>query len=180
MAIVWLVSVQTPLALLPFAVYSIFHVATYTRTNLLPTLSPPAAVTVPPAGEKPAAPKQSAVADTIGRFVKEYYDGSMMLVATLEIFIWFRLLLSAIVFTKGSWILLVTYSIFFRARYEQSSFVETVIQQGTRNVDGLVANQSTPPVVKQLWQGLKQIMCQVVDATSYKRYLPGQPGKKSQ
>ena len=30
MALVWLVSRQIPLALLPFTVYSIFHVATYT------------------------------------------------------------------------------------------------------------------------------------------------------
>jgi hypothetical protein len=79
MALVWLFSRQMPLALLPFTVYSIFHVATYTRGILLPTLQPPPVV---PAGQKPAS---SGLSETIGRFVKEYYDASMSLVAALEL-----------------------------------------------------------------------------------------------
>ena len=123
MALIWLFSRQIPLALLPFTVYSVFHIATYTRTNLLPTISPPPAGASASPG-RPAPKSSSPLAETIGRFVKEYYDTSMMLVASLEIALWFRILFSAIIFTKGSWILLVIYSTFVRARYSQSSFVQ--------------------------------------------------------
>src|SRR5205823_1104424 len=118
MALVWLFSRQIPLAVLPFAVYSVFHVATYVRSNLLPTIQPPAATG--PAGSKPPA---SGASEVIGKFVKEYYDGSMSLVAMLEIALWFRVVGSALLFQKGSWILLVVYTVFFRARVAQSSFV---------------------------------------------------------
>lgn len=154
MALIWLFARQVPLALLPFMVYSIFHVATYTRTNLLPTLQPapagpagPAAGASPSAGKTPAT-KSSGLADMIGRFVKEYYDTSMTLVASLEIALWGRLLLSAIAFQRGSWILLVVYTVFFRARYAQSSFVQGAILQLGRRVDAVVAQQATPPAVR--------------------------------
>src|SRR5436190_21653861 len=112
MALVWLFSSQYPLAMLPFGVYSIFHVATYTRSNLIPTLQPPQQVA--PATSPSARPtyKNNALADAIGKFVKEYYDLSMGLVAILEIGLWIRIFLAALIFTKGSWILLVLYTIF--------------------------------------------------------------------
>merc|ERR1711964_598556 len=89
MALVWLFSPQYPLAMLPFGIYSVFHVATYTRTNLIPTLQP-AQSAAPAAGASPSAKattKPNATADTIGKFVKEYYDASMGLVALLEILV---------------------------------------------------------------------------------------------
>ena len=122
------------------------------------------------------------MADTIGKFVKEYYDASMALVAGLEIFLWFRVLFSAIIFTKGSWILLVIYSVFLRARYSQSSFVQGAISNGTARVDALVANQSTPPAARQGWETVKGLGRQATDATDINRYVGGQQpgGKKAQ
>lgn len=181
MALVWLFSRQVPLALLPFTVYSVFHVATYTRTNLLPTLQPtpqgPAATGASPGG-RPAA-KSSPLQETIGKFVKEYYDASMTLVANLEILLWFRILLSAITFTKGSWILILIYTVFFRARYSQSSFVQGAIHQATAKIDATVANQNIPPIARQIWQTVKGIVRQAADATDINRYIGGsQPGMK--
>ena len=177
MALVWLFSRQIPLALLPFMVYSIFHVATYTRTNLIPTLQPSPASSAASPGGRPTA-KPSALADTIGKFVKEYYDTSMMLVASLEIFLWFRILFSAIIFTKGSWILLVIYTVFFRARYSQSSFVQGAIMHGSRRVDALVAQQSTPPAARNAWETVKGLAARAAEATDVNRYVQGQPMKK--
>ena len=180
MALVWLFSRQIPLALLPFAVYSVFHVATYTRANLIPTIQPPqaSATSGTSPGGRPAT-KSSPLADTIGRFVKQYYDASMTLVAGLEILLWFRILSSAILFTRGSWILLAIYTAFFRARYSQSSFVQGAIGQGTANVDALVANQSTPPAARQAWNTFKGLVKQAADATDLNRYTGGQqPGTK--
>lgn len=178
MALVWLFMRQVPLAVLPFTVYSIFHVATYVRSNLIPTISPPPAASAP--GAKPQA---SAFAETIGKFVKENYDASMTLVALLEIALWFRVLGSALLFQKGSWILLAIYTVFFRARYAQSSFVQDAINQVTARIDAQLANQSTPPAARQGWGTFKNIVRQAADATDIRKYVGGQPGaapKKAQ
>jgi len=176
MALVWLFSRQIPLAILPFAVYSIFHVATYTRANLLPTLQSA------PAGASPGSKaKPSGISETIGKFVKEYYDGSMTLVAILEIALWFRVLGSALLFQKGSWILLAIYTVFFRARYAQSTFVQGAISQLTARADAQLATQSTPPAVRQGWETFKSIVRQAADATDIRKYVGGQaagPGPK--
>lgn len=177
MAFVWLFSRQIPLAVLPFSVYSIFHVATYSRSNLLPAIQPPPQPASP--GQKP---KASAMSDAIGRFVKDYYDSSMTLVAILEIMLWFRILGSALLFQKGSWILLVIYTAFFRARYAQSSFVQGAITQLTARADQYFANQSTPEPARQAWHTVKSIVGQVVDVTDLNRYAGGAPAgaKKAQ
>src|SRR3569833_1832937 len=86
MALVWLFSPQYPLAMLPYGIYSVFHVATYTRANLIPTIIPPKPI-APAAGAYPNAKPQYTthpVADAIGNFVKEYYDMSLSVVSSLE------------------------------------------------------------------------------------------------
>lgn len=183
MALVWLFSPQYPLAMLPFGVYSVFHVATYTRTNLIPTIQPPQTVT-PASGASPSAKptvKNSALADGIGRFVKEYYDSSMGLVAILEILLWGRILLSAIIFAKGSWILLVLYTAFLRARFAQSSFVKDQFNHLSARIDALIGGQQTPPVVRQVWDGVKGGAKQFHDMTDIGRYVngPQAPPKKT-
>ncbi|KAJ6164391.1 Nucleoporin POM33 [Penicillium chermesinum] len=163
MALVWLYSRQLILALLPFSVYSVFHVATYSRMYLIPTVYPPqtsGAGSPSSPSSKPAA-KQSPLVETIGRFIKQYYDASMGVVAGLEILLLFRLILSAITFSKGSWVLLVVYLSFFRARFAQSSFVQQAVRQG--------------------WETFKGIVGQVYEATDIGRYISGPAaGKKPQ
>ncbi len=177
MALIWLYSRQVPLALLPFTVYSVFHVATYTRTNIIPTLQAPKSA---PSGTTPSSPtspkpssSQSPLANSIGRFVKEYYDASMTLVALLEIALWFRIVLSAFTFSKGSWVLLVIYSAFLRARYAQSQFVQGAFGQAVARVDAQLQNQSMPPAVRQGWETAKGVGRKFVDATDLRRYLGG-------
>ena len=169
MALVWLFSRQIPLALLPFTVYSIFHVETYTRGIILPTIQPQPAA---PAGQKPAT---SGLSDTIGRFVKDYYDASMSLVAGLEIALWFRILGSAILFQKGSWILIVFYTVFLRSRISQSTFVQGMIRQVTARGDGFASRQDIPPAARNGWETFKGVAKQAHDATDINRYIGGQP-----
>ncbi|CCF43197.1 endoplasmic reticulum protein [Colletotrichum higginsianum] len=79
MSLVWLLSPQYPLAMLPYAIYSVFHVATYTRANVIPTITPPKPIE-PATGASPSGKPQYAhnpIADRIGAFVKEYYDASI-------------------------------------------------------------------------------------------------------
>lgn len=176
MALVWLFSPQYPLAMLPFGVYSVFHVATYTRTNLIPTFQPPPPGAVSPGGK----PKTNPTADAIGKFVKETHETSMGLVALLEILLWGRILLAAILFTKGSWILLFIYTAFLRARFAQSSFVQGQFKHLEARTDSLVGAQSTPPAVRQVWESIKGAARTFHDATDVARYLGGPaPSKKA-
>lgn len=180
MALVWLISPQYPLAMLPFGVYSVFHVATYTRTNLIPTVQPPQPA-APASGASPNAKqafKPNALADTIGKFVKEYYDASMGLVAILEILLWGRILLSAITFQKGSWILITVYTAFLRSRFAQSSFVKAQFGQLEARVDSLVGAQSTPPAGRQVWEGIKGGARSFHDLTDISKYINGAPTQK--
>jgi len=181
MALVWLFASQYPLAMLPFGVYSVFHVATYTRTNLIPTLQPPQQ-TGPAAGASPSskpAYKSNPTAETIGKFVKEYYDASMGLVAILEILLWGRLLLSAFTFAKGSWILLAIYTAFLRSRFAQSSFVKGQFKQLEARIDSLVGAQNIPPPVKQAWSGVKSGARSFHDVTDIGKYVNGPVPKKT-
>lgn len=168
LALIWLYSTQYFLALLPYAIYSVFHVATYTRTNLIPTIYPPTPVSSA-AGASPSAKTQYAthpLSDTIGRFVKQYYDSSMYIVAFLEILLWFRLFLSAIAFSRGSWVLITLYSVFLRARFAQSQHVQSAFSLIEARIDNLTGAQGVSPAVRQGWETAKNGVRQAYAATN--------------
>jgi hypothetical protein len=171
MASIWSFSRQTPLALLPFAVYSIFHVATYIRSNILPTIQPASVTPTPGARPKATGP----IADGIQRFIKEYYDSSMSLVAVLELTLWVRLLGSAVLFQRGSWLLLLAYSVFLRARFTQSSFVQGAVANLSARGDAMFANKSADPRARMVWEQTKDVIRHIHNATDINQYL----GKKN-
>jgi hypothetical protein len=180
MAAIWSFSRQTPLALLPFAVYSVFHVATYIRSNVLPTFQPTTVTPQPGARPKATGP----VADGIQRFIKEYYDSSMTLVAMLELALWVRLLGSAVLFQRGSWLLLLAYSVFLRARFAQSSFVQGAVANLSARGDATFANKSADPRARMVWEQVKDVLRHVHNATDLNQYVgaknaaAAQAGKK--
>lgn len=180
MALVWLFAPQHPLAMLPFGVYSVFHVATYTRTNLIPTIQPQQPVAAAPGASPSAKPtvKSHPLADTIGKFVKEYYDASMGLVAILEILLWGRILLSAVLFQRWSWVLITVYTAFLRARFAQSSFVQGQFRQLEARIDSLVGGQSFPPAARQAWDVIKGGARTFHDATDVGHYINKAPAAK--
>ncbi|PWY90743.1 endoplasmic reticulum protein [Aspergillus heteromorphus CBS 117.55] len=185
MALVWLYSRQISLALLPFSVYSLFHVATYTRAHLIPTIQGPAqGAAVPGSPASPSAPRPAArpspLADSIGRFVKQYYDFSMHVVAQLEVALLVRLVVGILTFSKGSFLLLAFYLAFFRARYAQSSFVQQSVRYAIARIDSWISHQSTPPVVRQIWESFKGFVRQAYEATDLNRMASGAGAKKPQ
>ncbi|KAI4602816.1 hypothetical protein KJ359_008035 [Pestalotiopsis sp. 9143b] len=166
MALVWLFTPQYPLALLPYGIYSVFHVATYTRANVIPTVAPAQ-------GAAPGTKASSPIADAIGNFVKTYYDMSMSVVSALEVLLWLRLFIAAILFQRRSWILLVLYTAFVRARFAQSSHVQSTVGQATSRIDAAVGNQGTSPYVRQAWDSVKAGGRSFHDATDISRYTNG-------
>lgn len=174
MALIWLVSRQIPVAIVPFAIYSIFHVATYTRTNLIPMFQSQQGSATAAPGASPSSkpqPRQSPLADSISRFVKEYYDPSMGIVAAVEVFIWFRLLFPFLTFSRGAIFLFLIYTAFLRARYAQSPFVQNFVHNLTARIDATAANQGTPPVIRQAWGTVKDLIRQAADVTDLGRYI---------
>lgn len=171
MALIWLFSPQYPIAMLPYCVYSVFHFATYTRSTVIPTVVPPTQGATSPGG-KPQY-NSHPLADAIGNFVKEYYDASMSVVSGLEIALWARLLLSAILFQRRSWILLAIYSTFLRARFGQSAHVQGSFARLEARIDNLVGAQGTPPAARQVWDGVKGGARQFYSATDLSKYANG-------
>ncbi|KAI5868350.1 hypothetical protein GGS23DRAFT_592129 [Durotheca rogersii] len=171
LALVWLLSPQYSLAMLPFGIYSIFHVATYTRNNLIPAFQSSKAPAGAPPGTKPAG--ASPIAEAIGSFVKQYYDTSMSVVATLEILIWVRLFLSAILFQRRSWILITVYTAFLRTRFAQSSHVQDSFRVLESRIDSLVGAQGTPPAARTLWDSAKSAVRHFHDVTDLGKYTSG-------
>ena len=183
MALVWLFSPQYLIAMLPYGIYSVFHVATYVRANLIPTIQPPQVVP-PPAGTSPGSKPvyaHNAMADMIGTFVKEYYDMSMSAVSMLEILIWVRIALSAVMFQRRSWILLGIYTVFLRARFSQSSHVQNSFGALEARGDALLGAQGTHPSVRQAWDVAKGGARQFHDLTDVNKYVNGAaaPPKKT-
>lgn len=170
MALIWLIMPQYIFAMLPYAIYSIFHVATYARSNLIPTISPK--MTLPPAGTPNAkpVPAPNPLSDKIGWFVKEYYDSAMSVVAGLEVATWIRLLLSAIFFQRRSWILIALYTAFLRARFSQSMHVQNSFGQLDARVNTILGAQNIPPAARQGWDTVKGAARQFHDATDVHRY----------
>lgn len=144
MAFCWLYSKPVYFALLPFAVYSTFHFLSYLRTNIIPTVMPHA---------------QPSVAETISRFVKKNYDASMHLVANLELLLWARIFLGALVL-QNSWILLALYTAFLRARCAQSVFVMDALRGMERRGDALALDTRVPDGLKQAWGIAKTVVRQ--------------------
>ncbi|KAI7211502.1 hypothetical protein KC352_g17077, partial [Hortaea werneckii] len=104
------------------------------------------------------------------------------LVAGLEIALWFRLLLSAIAFQKGSWILIIIYTVFLRARISQSTFVQGMLHQIGARGDTVAQRQDVPPAVRQGWETMKGVAKQAHDQTDINKYVQGQQAapKKAQ
>ncbi|KAL6851152.1 Transmembrane nucleoporin [Amphichorda felina] len=170
LALVWLISPQYPLALLPYSIYSVFHIATYTRYPLIATITPPPA-------DNPK--KDGPLAQKISDFSKQNYASSMSIVSALEILLWFRVFLAAIFFQRRSWILITLYTVFLRARYSESPHLRESFALLSARVDSLVGAQGTPPAARQVWETLKNGVRQFHDASDVKKYVQGTAAKKS-
>ncbi|RPB21979.1 hypothetical protein L211DRAFT_354948 [Terfezia boudieri ATCC MYA-4762] len=182
MALIWLYSNSIWFALLPFAVYSTFHFLSYLRTNVIPTFAPatPAPGSNPAASPGPRPTVQHPLSEYIAKFVRQNYDTSMHLVSNLEIFLWARVFLGALVF-KNSWVLLLCYTLFLRIRYAQSSFVRQAFQGLERKGDALVNDARVPDGARNGWRIGKDVVKKAREATSFlDTPANGTAGRKTQ
>jgi len=145
---------QRPIAitLVPFAIFSLFHALTFTRTTLMPRFLPQG----PPATAN-GPPTPHPLAKKLQTWVKANYDRAMKAVAFTELIIFVRVLLGAITF-QNSLLAPIVFAHFLRQRYYQSAFTRDAIGFTAARIDGYIRKPGTPPVVVQVWDKVQMLV----------------------
>ncbi|KAI0803072.1 hypothetical protein BC629DRAFT_1580985 [Irpex lacteus] len=149
LALFWWTSKPVAVALLPYAIFSLFHALSFTRSTLMPQFLPPG----PPATAG-GPPTPHPLAKKLQLWVKANYDTAMKAVAFIELAILARVLLGALLF-RNSILSPIIYAHFLRQRYYQSVFTRNAIQEVNRRVEAYVRAPGAHPVAVQVWDKLK-------------------------
>ncbi|KAK2462071.1 hypothetical protein APHAL10511_006534 [Amanita phalloides] len=144
LAMFWYSSKPVSFALVPYAIFSLFHALTFTRTTLLPQILPPG-----PATTAGGAPQPHPFSKKLQVWVKNNYDYAMRVVAYTEVLILLRVILGAIMF-QNSFVSPVVYAHFLRQRYYHSAFTRDAVGDVGNRMDGYIRQQS--PAVVQIWE----------------------------
>ncbi|KAF8226079.1 hypothetical protein L208DRAFT_1502863 [Tricholoma matsutake] len=146
LAFFWWSSKPIAITLLPYAIFSLFHALTFTRTTLMPQFLPPG----PPATAG-GPPQPHPISKRLQIWVKANYDSAMKVVAYTELVIFVRVALGAITFQNALLSPLI-YAHFLRQRYYQSAFTREAIATAAKKIDGYVRKPGNPPMVVQVWE----------------------------
>lgn len=157
MALLWWFSKPLPLALIPYAVFSLFHALTFTRTTILPIVFKPAPAAPRANGTASPPSTQSPLAKTIGVWVKSNYDVAMIIVARLELLIMLRAIVGVFLM-QNSLLIPIAYAHFLRARYYYSTFTRDAVGTVVALIDGYTNKPQAPPVVKTVWGQVKNFI----------------------
>ncbi|KAH9964468.1 hypothetical protein BC827DRAFT_1187328 [Russula dissimulans] len=152
LALFWLTSKPVALALFPYAIFSLFHALTFTRTTLMPQFLPSG----PPATAG-GAPTAHPISKKLQAWVRANYDTAMKVVAYTEICILARVIVGALLF-RNSFLTPIFYAHFIRMRFFQSTFTREAIVTVTTRIDGYVNGPEVPPVVKQGWGTVQSLI----------------------
>ncbi|KAJ7139907.1 hypothetical protein C8R44DRAFT_868003 [Mycena epipterygia] len=159
LAFFWWSSKPIAMTLLPYAIFSLFHALTFTRTTLMPQFLAPG----PPASAG-GPPTPHPIAKRLQAWVKANYDTAMKVVAYTELVILVRVFLGAITF-QNSLLSPLIFAHFLRQRYYQSAFTREAIGAATARIDGFVRKPSNPPMVVQVWDKIQMLVGRWVGTT---------------
>ncbi|KAI8076390.1 uncharacterized protein B0P05DRAFT_545682 [Gilbertella persicaria] len=145
-ALYFLISSRVSISLLPFFIYSIFHVLTYVDSDLIPNL----------------APHQSNIQKSIQKIITERFEQAMVLGAQLEVYgVMGRLVLGFFVF-RSSILSILLYGQFLRMRYHMSPRARQVLTELGTKVDSMLtpptAHPKIPPAVLKHYATFKEAM----------------------
>ncbi|KAM6497929.1 Uncharacterized protein family UPF0121 [Amanita muscaria] len=152
MAFFWWSSKPVTLALLPYAIFSLFHWLTFTRTTLLPQILPSG----PPVNGS-GAPQPHPIAKKLQSWVKDNYDGAMRIAAYVELLILLRVVLG-LLFLQNSFMAPIIYAHFLRQRYYNSAFTREAVANTTYHIEVYLGKPGTPPVLLKVWDGGKRLV----------------------
>ncbi|KAI9248917.1 hypothetical protein BY458DRAFT_445564 [Sporodiniella umbellata] len=126
--------------LLPFLVYSGFHVSEYLETELIPVWMP----------------DQTAVQSQLGEFRKKYYDHVMTLTSRFELWITLPYLSLSLLTFRTSMTCMLVYLHFIRMRYFMSFYTRQEIDRLVGQSDAFILSDTrVPTVARAYYQKLK-------------------------
>lgn len=159
LALMWWASKPVVLALAPYAIFSLFHSLTFSRTTILPLIFPP---TPAPAGSS-APPQPSPYSKRIQAWVRANYDPAMRVVAFTELAIMARLIIG-ILLRRNSFGAPIFFAHFLRQRYFHSAFTREATKKVTQIIDTQLLPRA-PPVVGTVWAHLKDLLARWAGST---------------
>ncbi|KAL7423821.1 Transmembrane nucleoporin [Cryptotrichosporon argae] len=145
LALYWFISKPINITILPFATFSLFHCATFFRTNILPKFIPKPPAGAPAGQARPPPGWADNLSRQIQLWVKGNYDKAMNFVAYAELLVLARVALGALTF-RSSLIAPIFLAHFIRLRYHASPFTRGAVNAITARVDGLVVGKPAPVV----------------------------------
>ncbi|ABN67792.2 predicted protein [Scheffersomyces stipitis CBS 6054] len=128
------------LTLLPFGLFSFYHVLTYANGYILPIFNL----------------ENSAISSKIGSFVANTNNKSIQLAALLEVVTYGYLFLRVIAFRKRSLSPFLIYTVFLKKKFETSVYTRNYFKAAEVQVDNVV-NQIGQPQVKKVWIQIKDV-----------------------
>ncbi|KAJ7071239.1 hypothetical protein C8F01DRAFT_1244869 [Mycena amicta] len=159
LAFFWWMSRPIAITLLPYAIFSLFHALTFTRTTLMPQFLPPG----PPASAG-GPPTPHPLAKKLQAWVKANYDSAMKIVAYTELVIGARVVFGTLLL-QNSLLAPIVFVHFLRQRYYQSPFTRDAIAVTTKRFDDFIRKPSTPPVAVQIWDKAQMLVGRWVGTT---------------
>jgi len=156
LALFWWYSGPVAVTLVPFAIFSLFHALTFTRTTLMPQFLPPGPPTT--AGGSPTPPP---ISKKLQVWVKSNYDTAMKVVAYSELFIMLRVTVGVLL-RQNSLLAPVIYAFFLRQRYFQTAFTRNAIADVHGRIKAYVTKPGAPPMLAQVYDRFTLIVSHFV------------------
>ncbi|KAK6198885.1 uncharacterized protein RJT21DRAFT_115832 [Scheffersomyces amazonensis] len=133
------------LTLIPFGIFALFNVLSYTKGYLLPVFG---------------LNNSSPITKTVDNIVTNYGPKSAQLISITEIYTYGWLIIRMITFRKRSLSPVLVYTVFLKKRFETSHITRNYFKTLEVQGDKLI-NQVNHPTVKQIWVQFKDILRKV-------------------
>ena len=129
--------------LIPYITFSLFHLLTFTRTTILPSIKPASQN-----ADGTSTPAGGEMSKSIQKWVKQNYDVAMRFVSYAEVVIFVRVLIGAMLL-RNSLLAPLFYAHFLRLRFYMSSFTRAALQHVRAELDQITQCSSCPPSVRK-------------------------------
>ena len=163
LAAMWLLTPIFSVSLVPYTLFSLFHVLKYLQNVLLPVVFG-------------ISKENNSTVAAVAKFTHTYNERCMYWVGTSEILIVVLLFLRALLWYPSSWIVLITDLLFLKLRYENSKYTKAAFSQCRVRLDGIISHPSIPPQVKSAYNVAKT---KLIEISHYQLGRVDEPVKKT-
>ncbi|RHZ76467.1 hypothetical protein Glove_197g50 [Diversispora epigaea] len=143
LAVLWFFNTPVIVTILPYATFSLFHLITYFRTNILQTFFPPPRQ--PHSSRVPQTSQYEKWANSTSKFISTWvhqnYDQAMKTVSFFEVVVITAMLIWNVLTFKLRLYILLVYFLFLRIRFHMSKFTA----QTFHNVGNFLDKSLLPP-----------------------------------